>query len=427
MVVWTDAREWSGALDPLRAARPGIEERDEIAPGEELHLVIQLGRLFQQEHPEVRVIADRGRFLVVALDPQTARRLPERDEVCYGVFPLPVDTVIFRSVAPSARAPEAWVQQLVDAVSATTYEATIRRLAELPTRHSLSAHFATAANSARHELEQLGYSARLENISIKSGTSHNVVGDRQGGGNAPRDLVIVGAHLDSINLRGGTQARAPGADDNGSGAAGLLEIARVLAGHEAEHDLRLILFGGEEQGLFGSTQHVTRLSPEDRERATTVVNMDMIATLNTAAPTVLLEGAALSQQLIDRLAEAAATYTSLAVQTSLHPFNSDHVPFIDAAIPAVLTIEGADSANDSIHTGDDTMDRVDIDLALEIVRMNVASAASALGRVRATCPLSARQQQPPSGAWAAKPVPPTNRGLCGRIAGSRTATLRGSL
>lgn len=381
VVVWTDEQEWSGALDPRRSGRLAIEERDELGPGEELHLVIQLGRLFQQEHPEVPVIADKGRFLVVALDRQTARRLPERDEVCYGVFPLPAETVIFRTVAPSARAPEAWVQELVDAVSATTYEATIRRLAELPTRHSLSADFVTAANSAGEELGALGYSARLEDISIQSRTSHNVVADRKGSGDAPRDLIIVGAHLDSINLRGGPQARAPGADDNGSGAAGLLEIARVLIGHKAKHDLRLILFGGEEQGLFGSTQHVMGLAAEDRARATTVLNMDMIATLNTTLPTVLLEGAELSQQLIDRLAGAAATYTSLAVQTSLHPFNSDHVPFINAAIPAVLTIEGADSANDSIHTADDTMDRVNINLALEIVRMNVATAASALGRV----------------------------------------------
>ena len=380
VVVWTDEPELSRALEPLRLGELAIEERNEIRPGEELHLVIQLGRLFQQEHPEVPVIADKGRFLVVALDPKTARRLPERDEVCYGVFPLPADEVIFRTVAPAARAPKAWVKALVDAVSATTYQATIRRLAKLPTRHSLSDHFVTAANRARDKLEQLGYDARLEDISIRSRTSHNVVADREGRGDAPRDLVIVCAHLDSINLRGGPQAPAPGADDNGSGAAGLLEIARVLAGHKARHDLRLILFGGEEQGLFGSTQHVAELSPEDRARTTTVVNMDMIASLNTPAPTVLLEGAELSQRLIDRLAAAAATYTSLVVQTSLHPFNSDHVPFIDAAIPAVLTIEGADSANDSIHTGNDTMDGVEIDLALEIVRMNVATAASALGR-----------------------------------------------
>ena len=110
-----------------------------------------------------------------------------------------------------------------------------------------------------------------------------------------------------------------------------------------------------------------------------VVNMDMIATVNTPVPTVLLEGAALSSNVIDRLADAAHTYTGLTVQTSLNPFNSDHVPFIDAGIPAVLTIEGADGANDHIHSADDTMQFVDIDLAVEILRMNVAFVIATVG------------------------------------------------
>jgi Zn-dependent M28 family amino/carboxypeptidase len=79
------------------------------------------------------------------------------------------------------------------------------------------------------------------------------------------------------------------------------------------------------------------------------------------------------------VAAAAATYTSLAVQTSLHPYNSDHVPFIEAGMPAVLTIEGTDGANEHVHTAGDTLEHVDRELAAEIVRMNVAAAAAALG------------------------------------------------
>jgi Zn-dependent M28 family amino/carboxypeptidase len=107
--------------------------------------------------------------------------------------------------------------------------------------------------------------------------------------------------------------------------------------------------------------------------------MDMIATTNTAEPTVLLEGAALSQQVIDGLAEAAHTYTALAVETSLNPFNSDHVPFINHGMPAVLTIEGADSSNKNIHGPDDTLETIDANLATEILRMNAAFIAEATG------------------------------------------------
>ena len=79
---------------------------------------------------------------------------------------------------------------------------------------------------------------------------------------------------------------------------------------------------------------------------------------------------------------AAGTYTSLTVQTSLHPFNIDHVPFIEASIPAVLTIDGTDDANHNMHTAGDTLDHIDYDLALQIVRMNLATTASALVKVR---------------------------------------------
>ena len=68
------------------------------------------------------------------------------------------------------------------------------------------------------------------------------------------------------------------------------------------------------------------------------------------------------------------------MQTSLHPFNSDHVSFLDANIPAVLTIEGTDDANHAIHSARDTLDRLNFDLALEILRMNAAFVAETLVR-----------------------------------------------
>ena len=84
-----------------------------------------------------------------------------------------------------------------------------------------------------------------------------------------------------MNTAGGANAPAPGADDNASGSAGVLEIARVLIGRSYRHDLSFVLFGGEEQGLFGSRHFVAALTPEERARIVGVVNMDMIGSLNT--------------------------------------------------------------------------------------------------------------------------------------------------
>jgi Zn-dependent M28 family amino/carboxypeptidase len=107
--------------------------------------------------------------------------------------------------------------------------------------------------------------------------------------------------------------------------------------------------------------------------------MDMIGALNSSTRSVLIEGSPLSKAVINGLSNAAATYTQLKVETSLTPFASDHVPFINAQIPAVLTIEGADNTNSNIHSESDTLDKIDSEIALEILRMNVAFVAEQIG------------------------------------------------
>jgi Zn-dependent M28 family amino/carboxypeptidase len=365
--------------DEVVVSRDEAGARRGVGVGE-LYLVVQNGRLFQDEHPDVPVVVDKGRFLLVELSPERAGAIGHGAEPCYGVQPIEDGMVAFDVGRAAARAPVAWIQALADRVSAASFRADLTRLVEFRTRFSTGAEYTRASIWARQQLAALGYSARRRRIAVGSRSSWNVIADRRGAGLGTRGLVLVTAHLDSINLSGGPAAPAPGADDNGSGSAGLLEIARALRDHRAVHDLRLVLFGGEEEGLHGSRQYVAGLSAAQRARIRAVVNMDMVGTRNTPAPSVLLEGAQVSQGVIDGLAEAAATYTGLAVQTSLNPFNSDHVPFIDAGLPAVLTIEGADGANGNIHSARDTLDRVDMALALEILRMNTAFVAGLIGR-----------------------------------------------
>jgi Peptidase family M28 len=350
------------------------------ATREQLHVVVQNGRLFQQLHPDVPVLHDRGRFLLVQLDSERARRLQVEHETCYGLMPLAENQVVFEARgARAAGAPVPFIRSLTDQLTRATVEANLTKLVSFGTRHSTSAGYSGAVTWAQQQFDAMGYDTKLQDVAVGAGVSRNVIADKAGSGANPRRVVLVTAHLDSINLRGGPSAPAPGADDNGSGSAGLLEIARVLQGHRGVSDLRLILFGGEEEGLFGSKQHVAALAAPERSRIDAVVNMDMIGSLNAASPSVLLEGAPVSQSVIDGLSDAAATYTQLTVETSLNPFASDHVPFIDAGVPAVLTIEGADSANDTVHSEADALGKIDYDLLLEILRMNVAFVAGAIG------------------------------------------------
>ena len=357
---------------PSRSAR-------EIAPGKvkskrQLFVVVQNGRLFQQLYPRVPVLHDRGRYLLVKLDPTRARELKGKHKTCYDVLPLVENEAVFESVerGTSARAPVPFVQNLVNRIARGPFEASLVRLVTFPTRLSTSPQFQQALTFARTQLTGLGFTCRAQSITVNGRASSNLIADKVGtGAAAARQVVIASAHLDSINLAGPTKP-APGADDNGTGSAGILELARVFSTLSSTHDLRLILFGGEEQGLFGSTKYVASLSSAQRAKVRAIVNMDMIGSLNTTRPGVLLEGKAVSQGVINKLSAAAATYTGLEIETSLNAANSDHVPFLSAQMPAVLTIEGADSTNHNVHSANDTLDRVNFGLALEILRMNAA-------------------------------------------------------
>ena len=207
--------------------------------------------------------------------------------------------------------------------------------------------------------------------------SANLMARLPGSTTPPRFLVT--AHLDSINQAGGPTASAPGADDNGSGSAGVLEMAHVLASAGAAADVLFVLFGGEEQGLFGSRQFVAAGQGFNAGAVAAVVNMDMIGSDNTVDQpgvpqfAVLIEGAEVSRSVVEKMSASAAAYTGLDVAVSFEPHDSDHVPFIDAGLPALLTIEGEDSVNTAIHSANDTIDRVKPALAVEILKMNLAT------------------------------------------------------
>jgi hypothetical protein len=386
VLLYADDTEWEALA--RRAGRSALRLQEYGAPAqrEHLHIVVQNGRLFQQEHPDVPVILDRGRILLVELEPERVRQFEEKSMTCYGVLPLTENQVVFdvRDGAAARAVRVDWIANLVNEVSRPSLEANLTHLVSFPTRHSTNVHYANAASWARDRLEALQYTTRLQNITVNGSPSQNVIADKRGNAAGARDVVLITAHLDSINTRGGPMAPAPGADDNGSGSAGLLEMARVFATHRSEHDLRFILFGGEEEGLFGSIQYVAGLPGAEHQRIRAVVNMDMIGTMNTSLHTVMLEGAPVSESVINGLAEAAATYTTLTVETSLHPFASDHVPFIRAGIPAVLTIEGADSTNSNVHSMKDTIEHINYHLALEVLRMNVAFLAGEIGQAPPT-------------------------------------------
>lgn len=105
------------------------------------------------------------------------------------------------------------------------------------------------------QLEDAGYATKLETFEVNGKTAANVVAERTGR-ERPEEIVLVGAHYDSV-------PSTPGADDNASGVAGGLELARRLATRQPARTVRFVFFANEEPPYFqtekmGSYQHAKR-------------------------------------------------------------------------------------------------------------------------------------------------------------------------
>ena len=121
-----------------RGAR--MPRREEQVTKDEMFVVVQNGRLFQQHNPDVPVLHDRGRFLLVKLDPETARELSDKHETCYGLMPLKENHVVFESPTPAAaRGSSPAIQAIVNKIERANFDASLAKLASFPTRHSTSA------------------------------------------------------------------------------------------------------------------------------------------------------------------------------------------------------------------------------------------------------------------------------------------------
>ncbi len=193
----------------------------------------------------------------------------------------------------------------------------------------------------------------------------------------PDDLYIVGGHYDATSQS--AAVAAPGAEDNASGCAGVLEMARIFTANPPEATVLFICYSGEEQGLHGSVDHASGLVAAGLDdQVLAVLTMDMIGFTEDADLDCLLETSSGNAALADAFA-AAATLTDLRIVVSFSPFGSDHVPYLGAGMPALLTIENDWSSYPCYHSTCDTPDNITLAMGREVLKMNVATMAELAG------------------------------------------------
>lgn len=222
-----------------------------------------------------------------------------------------------------------------------------------------------------------------------------------------QQVYVLGGHFDTVN-------DSPGADDNGSAVAGMLEAMRILSGQSFKKTIKFIGFDLEEVGLVGSEKYVQTGIPQGEETKG-MIDFEMIgyytgvpnsqqfpAGFEFLFPTAYGEAASdefrgnfitnvgkvgNSAVLMNAYKSAAASYVpDLRVVNVEAPSNwlqltpdlgrSDHAPFWEENIPAVMLTDGAEYRNDNYHEASDTLGTLNFTFLSNVVRVSVATLAT---------------------------------------------------
>jgi len=203
------------------------------------------------------------------------------------------------------------------------------------------------------------------------------------GSQTPSEVLVISAHVDAV-------VRAPGADDDGSGAAVLLEVARVLKDRPARRTIRFIFFNLEELGLIGSRHYVSQqaaLWNEGKEKIIGMVSLDAVGYFSEAPNSqksplppipgrfeprttgdfialVTVSGAADFNKALEAGIKTGApgleTFRFDVLPVPIPDIlRSDHAPFLAQGIPAVMMTDTANFRSPHYHTPTDTIDTID--------------------------------------------------------------------
>jgi glutaminyl-peptide cyclotransferase len=228
-----------------------------------------------------------------------------------------------------------------------------------------------------------------ENTSLGKTTFHNVIGRVPGVGDG---IVVIGSHFDT---KSGMPKGFEGANDSASSTGALIELARVLT-VQAEgnsplpFEVRLVFFDGEEcrvaygprDGLHGSRHYARKLVlAGETARVQAVLVLDMVGDCDLTL-TLPRNGDPRLMALV--LDSARDEGMRPAISLSRYEIGDDHVPFLEAGMPAVNIIDfafgSAPGLNDYWHTAEDTMDKICPESLSRVGRLTLRM----LERLRAT-------------------------------------------
>lgn len=259
---------------------------------------------------------------------------------------------------------------------------------------------ANMAEKIKNKFSSLGLKTWTEELDVTSvlqqhlkqdagvSTNGNIIGLLKGTDLA-HEVVIVGAHYDSVNWEK-KSGKAPGVDDNGSGSALVQLVAGALTrmGVKPRRSIMFVAFNAEEEGLVGSEQMAKKaaLGKYGDVKAVLIADEVAYAGVGKARRKAIFETVGDvpgTSSLLDTFAHHAQVLNGDGIngfEVNNHGFGSDHMSWLKRKVPALLLIERDNIVHADTwgHSARDTFDHVDFDFGAAMSRL-MLRAASALG------------------------------------------------
>ncbi|MBU0518768.1 M28 family peptidase [bacterium] len=239
------------------------------------------------------------------------------------------------------------ISEMLPQVSDVEYINNIQILEDFITRNSYTDEVDEAAAWILSQFQGFGLDAYYHEFTMGPYTKKNVIGEITGTF-YPDSVYLIMAHYDAtVGVPWGYEPVAPGANDNASGTAVVIECARIMSRYHFEKTVRFVAYCGEEQGLLGSFAYTDHLYASDDQIAA-AFNLDMVSYCGSAtAPynaNSLYNENPNSQAMANKLDEAAYTFLPGSLncnpQYSPNSASSDHWPFWVMGWPATFTMQG---------------------------------------------------------------------------------------
>ncbi len=275
---------------------------------------------------------------------------------------------------------ETMTNKLNGEISADTLESLITWMQGMGTRFALADNHRDVALKIRKRFIMMGYTdTRIDSFTINKTYlninyqqwQYNVVASIKGTGN-PDSVCIIGGHYDNNLKTGDPFSIVPGANDNASGVAAALELARVMkkTNYSPRNTIEFIAFGSEELGLYGSSAYALN-AKQDSKKIKLMLNNDMIAYqpgTNQSEWAVNIMDYDNSHKLRTE-AEQMCTRFSVLKYKNDNTYNkqSDSYPFFTNGYEALFFF--SDYVDPNYHTLNDLIENCNFEYCREIVKV----------------------------------------------------------